>query len=352
VKICYLLPQCDVGGGPRVVLHHLNILHDRGHDVRLFMVKATPSWFPSFRAPVTVCSSYEDAAAKMSRVDGIKVSTWHETAPWVIKSCKQQGTPVYLVQDIETSYYSSETRRWPEVLSTYHLPWKAILADGPWQEACLRAMNVTVPIEVIPPPIDRSVFFPQPVRRDLRRLLVIGRSVPLKGPQLLRETLSILHQMRPQIRVTVFGVERGWQFPMPTTFVERPSDKTVAELYSGSFAFLSTSMHEGFGLPILESMACGTPVVTTLAGGNEDWCVDGKNCLTAEQDPRALASALARLYDNENLQEQLRQNGLITAAQYDLQEIGNRVERFYEGISKTPSVYDTDKDPVRTRRAG
>lgn len=333
MKIFYLLPQCNVGGGPRVVLHQINWLLDHGHDARLYMVRATPNWFPSFRAPVIVCSSYQDAARKMAQEDGIKVATWFETAPWVIESCKQQGVPAYLVQDVEITYFSSETRRWPEVLSTYHLPWKAILADGPWQEACLRAMGVTVPITVVPPPIDREVFCPQPVRRDQRRLLVIGRSVPLKGPQLLRDTLSVLHEMRPQIRVTVFGIEHGWQLPMPTTYVHSPSDREVAELYSGSFAFLSTSIHEGFGLPILESMACGTPVVTTRAGGNEDWCIDGKNCLMAPQDPRALASALARLYDNEGLQEQLRQGGLQTAARYDLKEIGPRVSRFFEELS-------------------
>src|SRR5205085_762288 len=59
----------------------------------------------------------------------------------------------------------------------------------------------------------------------------------------------------------------------------RPSDEEVNELLATCTAFVQTSRHEGFCLPVLEAMSAGAPVVCTDADGNRDFCVDGENCL-------------------------------------------------------------------------
>ena len=64
-------------------------------------------------------------------------------------------------------------------------------------------------------------------------------------------------------------------------YFERPSDEELNVLLNYATAFVQTSRHEGFCLTILEAMAAGTPVITTNADGNMDFCVcaiyDGKD---------------------------------------------------------------------------
>ena len=68
-------------------------------------------------------------------------------------------------------------------------------------------------------------------------------------------------------------------------YFERPSDERVNELFNEATVFVQTSIHEGFCLPLLEAMAAGTPVVSTDAHGNRDFCRHEENCLIADADP-------------------------------------------------------------------
>ena len=77
--------------------------------------------------------------------------------------------------------------------------------------------------------------------------------------------------------------------------------------------FLQTSTHEGFCLPVLESMATGGAVVCTDAHGNRDYCADGVNCLMPEPTPDAVAGAVRRLLGDETLRRRLGEAGRATA---------------------------------------
>ena len=73
--------------------------------------------------------------------------------------------------------------------------------------------------------------------------------------------------------------------------------------------FVYASWYEGFGLPPLEAMACGVPVVTTDCGGVLEYAIDGYNSLvTPIRDPTALAQAIQRLLSDRHLAAQLIQN--------------------------------------------
>ena len=102
----------------------------------------------------------------------------------------------------------------------------------------------------------------------------------------------------------------------PYRIVSPPTDEALARLYSDSDVFVSPSWLEGFPLPPLEAMACGTPVVTTSVG-TEDYALDGLNALVVpSRQPDALAKSILQLLKDDSLREALTQEGLRTADQF------------------------------------
>jgi glycosyltransferase involved in cell wall biosynthesis len=88
-----------------------------------------------------------------------------------------------------------------------------------------------------------------------------------------------------------------------------------AALFTGADVFAYPSRYEGFGLPVLEAMACGTPVVTTTGGSLPE--VAGDAALLVEPgDPDALAAALAKLAGDPSARQAAATRGLARAAAF------------------------------------
>ena len=97
-----------------------------------------------------------------------------------------------------------------------------------------------------------------------------------------------------------------------TGFVD---DKTLVSIYQNSLAFLYPSLYEGFGLPVLEAMACGTPVITSdcssLIGIAKD-CALCCNPYSIDE----IAQAMNRISSDQSCREQLIATGLRNASAY------------------------------------
>lgn len=83
----------------------------------------------------------------------------------------------------------------------------------------------------------------------------------------------------------------------------------MARLYSGAWAFILTSYHEGFGLPPLESMACGTPAVVSDIPVFREVLADAALFIDPH-NPEYIASTLHKLLTDKTLAEELRQRGI------------------------------------------
>ena len=130
----------------------------------------------------------------------------------------------------------------------------------------------------------------------------------------------------------LFGIEPELGPQHGATYVERPSDAGVNELFNRATVFVQTSRHEGFCLPPLEAMATGGAVVCTDAHGNRDFCVDGVNCLIPEPTVASVGGAVGRLLGDPALRERLGRAGIATAAEYTWEKRIDELEGFLEGL--------------------
>src|SRR5262249_39465262 len=78
-------------------------------------------------------------------------------------------------------------------------------------------------------------------------------------------------------------------------FVTEARDQTLRDAYAGCDAWLSGTREEGFGLPILEAMACRTPVIATPAGAAPELLAKGGGLLVPHEDPAAMAQAIVQI---------------------------------------------------------
>lgn len=97
--------------------------------------------------------------------------------------------------------------------------------------------------------------------------------------------------------------------------VHSVADEALASLYSAALMTVVPSFEEGFGLPVIESMACGTPVICSQAASLPEIASDSA-LYFAPDSADELASTIEQLLDSDDLQGKLSSKGLIRAAHY------------------------------------
>lgn len=153
-----------------------------------------------------------------------------------------------------------------------------------------------------------------------RFILFVGTIEPRKNITTLIEAFANLHTCEPANLKLVIGGAKGWFYQDVFARVEElgledavifPGYIPASELpwwYNAAELFVYPSLYEGFGLPPLEAMACGTPVIVANTSSLPE--VVGEAGLTVDPlDAEGLAVAIRRVLDDETLWQEMRERG-------------------------------------------
>lgn len=198
-------------------------------------------------------------------------------------------------------------------------------------------------------PVYRSITDRQEVRRAVTRyglpsdfIIFVGTLEPRKNVPTLLKAFRQLRDGGYNVHLAIVG-RKGWLYDEVFStltelkladsvhFLENVSNEDLVRLYNAARCLALPSYYEGFGLPPLEAMACGTPVVVSDRASLPE--VVGDAGLLVDPDrPEALCAALARILDDSELRKSLRQRGLIRAGEFSWARAARETMAVYERV--------------------
>ena len=151
-----------------------------------------------------------------------------------------------------------------------------------------------------------------------------------------RKNIGIIPEALDRAGLYVPLVVAGWSGWSKNASWERVrflgyvDDDDLARLYSGALALIFPSRYEGFGLPVLEAMACGCPVVTTREASMPEVAGDAALYMNDPDDLEGLAAMLKELSDTPASRRQMAEKGLLQASRFSWRKTAEATFRAFE----------------------
>jgi glycosyltransferase involved in cell wall biosynthesis len=295
------------------------------------------------------------AAARLGRARRYDVVHVHWAVPhglagWAAARAARRAT-------LATTFYGAEIRwaekRFPPARA--FLRWycrrSRLVAISESTRAMIAPYAGDQPIEVIPygVPLPPAEEIPPSQTADPPRILFVGRLVARKGVDRLLEALAGLRVRPWRLEIVGFGPERD---PLErraaelgiadrVEFLGRVTSAELVAAYRRATCFVLPATlderadTEGLGVVLLEAMSYGVPVVATRRGGIVDVVDDGKTGILVEDDPDALAEAIAALLEDPDRGRALGRAGRARVRErFGWDSIVDRLEAVYRSSSE------------------
>ncbi len=191
-------------------------------------------------------------------------------------------------------------------------------------------------VEEIQPALKRAgINFPY--------ILYVGSIEPRKNLSRLLKAYAMLRQWSKSWKLVIVGARNSWKnTPIASVldhlelhkdvhFTGYLPEEDLPAIYNGADLFVFPSLYEGFGLPVLEAMACGTPVVTSNRSSLPE--VAGEAALLVEpDDENAIAIAIQQILSDRTLAEELVLKGMERAREFSWQRTARETIAVYEEV--------------------
>jgi len=315
MKITFVLPTLCVAGGIRIISIFAERLRKLGHSVFVIspphpqpsmrqQVKSLlrgrgwispyekePSFFDNLGVENKIIERYRPIEDKDVPDADVVIATWWETAEWVAKLSPSKGAKAYFIQHYEVFDYVPQDR----VEATWRLPLHKIMLSQ-WLVDIAREKYGDSQVSLALPSVDTKQFYASP--RNKQSVPTVGMmysTIYWKGTDIALKAFSLAAAKIPNLRLVAFGTGApSSELPLPanTEYVIQPDQDKIKDYYSKCDAWLLASRSEGFGLPIIEAMACRTPVISTPVGAAPEILSGGTGILVRAEDPEEMAKAI------------------------------------------------------------
>ena len=209
--------------------------------------------------------------------------------------------------------------------------------------------GLRAPIHVVPGapghlfrPVSAAAADSALVRHGLRRpfLLAVGSVQPRKNLVRLVEAYSVIRRTHPDVQLVIVGPGGFRSAWVQRTIVDRGlsesirllgyvSEEDLVALYNAAIALVYPSVYEGFGLPVVEAMACGRPVIASNTSSLPEVAGDAA-LLIDPLDVSALHAAMERLLTEPSVTQELGERALVQAARFSWPRTASAAVSAYE----------------------
>lgn len=320
MRVSFVLPTLNLAGGTRVVADYANWLATHGHHVTVAWpaprveplagrvkralrreLALSGLWNSSavdrtyFRTRENSIRLIECGNGRVSSADlpdgDIVVSTFWAAVEWMNDFPDRIGRKVHFIQGDDRLTPGLPLDR---VLSAWRQPMSRI-AVAPWLKRSISEVVGEVPVSIVLNGVDHNLFRADPRRRGpVPTIGFLHTTLYIKGCDILAQAVATARSRIPGLRVLSFG-ERVRHSPFLPSFVEffpTPPQARLREIYANCDWWIWASRAEGFGLPILEAMACRTPVIATPAGAAPELLAGKAGYLVTEASAEEVAKAI------------------------------------------------------------
>lgn len=331
MKITFVLPFVSLTGGIKSIFHLALELKKRGHIVKLVYPLIPLSFgYESYRY-----KHLKERARKFKKAlfNWKKVSWFNKIEPLLFPTPSLHNSfipdgdvviatawpTVYYVYTYKSSkgkklYYIQDYEIWsgPKNLvdSSYRLPIQKITTSSTLENILSSIFGEKI-IGKVPYGVDVSEFYRKPgEKKNAEKILMQYNPIPRKGFEDGIKAFEIAKREFPEIKLVMFGYFSSSPIMNRYEYHRYIYGESLRKLYSTSNIFLFPSREEGWGMPPMESMACGCPVVATSAGGIPDYTIPSETCMVSPPSkPEALADNLILLLKNQDLREKIATRG-------------------------------------------
>lgn len=335
VKLAIIALDLSRTGGTRVLVEIANGLVNRGYQVTFLVPSGTecgqfetqahviavgPRWISrlgqasNFVSSLFLCRGWSDADVALATYYPTALSVWFGTR------FRRHCRGCYFIQGYEPLFAQGRLAAVKRLIArcTYKLSLHRLVNSRWLGEVVVQENGGSY--DLVTPGVDTDVFRPYG-KRDPGAQPIIGaiaRRGWVKGADTLAIAINKLWAMRQDFSVALVMPEPvSLSIEAPVEILQPRNDSEMCEFYNSVSVFAFPSRIEGFGLPPLEAMACGTPVVTTDCGGVREFATHRENCLVVPtDDPSSLANGLNQLLSDPLLYQRLVEAGRETAKRF------------------------------------
>lgn len=321
MKITFLSPGPNLSGGQRIIAIYAQKFIERGHEVEIV---CTPWTKPPLRRKIknailgrkqTTAKQdpnnshyalmnvpFRFSASPFSIVDAevkdgdVVIASWWTTVKMVAELDPSKGAKAHFIQHDERVIAGAIN---PDDIKRIEEEWR-------WPIHRITSTQWLVDIceefgdhktDLVPYSVDLEMFHAPPRGRyEQPTVGLLWSPVEFKGCKVSFAALELVVKQIPNLKIIMFGESEPQPGDVPDSIQDnvemhyRPAQNTIRELYERCDVWVCGSISEGFGMTIIEAMACRCPAVSTKSGGPEDFVHHDQNGYLVEvNDHEAIA---------------------------------------------------------------